>query len=46
MKGIINNSVYNLLIKVNRFIFKVQIVKYNKTRYTFKVQKRMLGSAG
>lgn len=40
------NSVYKLLINVNAGLHKVQIVKDDKTMYTFKVQLRMLSSAG
>ena len=38
--------VHKLLINVNESLHKVQIVKDDKTMYTFKVRLRMLSSAG
>ena len=45
-RGIVNKPVYNLLINEFKIENKEQIVKGNKTRYTFKVHLRMISSAG
>ena len=45
-RGIVNKPVYNLLINEFKIENKEQIVKENKTRYTFKVHLRMISSAG
>ena len=45
-RGIVNKPVYNLLINEFKIKNKEQIVKENKTRYTFKVHLRMISSAG
>ena len=46
INGNINKCVYNLLIIEFKNELKEQIVKENKTRYTFKVHLRMISSAG
>ena len=45
-RGIVNKPVYSLLINEFKIENKEQIVKENKTRYTFKVHLRMISSAG
>ena len=46
INGNVNKCVYNLLIIEFKNELKEQIVKENKTRYTFKVHLRMISSAG
>ena len=46
INGNVNKPVYNLLIIEFKNGSKEQIVKENKTRYTFKVHLRMISSAG
>lgn len=46
INGNVNKCIYNLLIIEFENELKEQIVKENKTRYTFKVHLRMISSAG